>query len=105
MHISGKDIFMILGFFGLTSWTAWKEFHDDYINQKLKQQEHDKIVKELVEGDLLNEQRKFNEKILKRLDTVSINYKDITHLIEVNKAQDAHIKELEEFNAKWGYEF
>lgn len=105
MKFSLKDILPWLAFFGLASYQGWKDLHDSYIDKKIQEEEHDKIVKQLVEGDLLNEQKKLNRLILKRLDTIAINYKDITILFNENKAQDSHIKELEKFNSQWGYKY
>ena len=89
----------------VNSWTAWKSFHDDYINEQIKKKEHEALVKELIEGDLLNEQKSFNRKMLKRIDSISINYHDITTLFQENNTQNSHIEALEKFNAQWGYKY
>ena len=95
MNIDRNTIIMVLGFFGLTSWTAWKDFHNSYIDKKIQEKEQKKLITELVEGDLLNEQKKFNRLVLKKIDSLK----------GYNLDQDSHIYELEKFNSHWGYRY
>lgn len=95
MKIDKNTIVMILGFFGLTSYNAWKDWHSSYIEKQVEKQKKDKLVKEIIEGDLLNEQRKFNKILLKKIDSLKMYDLD----------QDSHIYQLEEFNAHWGYRY
>ena len=105
MNITTKDIITILGFLGLGSWGAWVNFHDTYVEDQYNEKRKDELLKKVIEGDVLNEQKKLNIVILKRLDTLSINYNDIGVLFDMQKETDNHVQKLEKFNEYYGYKY
>ena len=105
MKLTVKDGLTILAFLGLGSWGAWEKTHDTYIEEKHNEKLQKKLIQEVIDGDVLNEQKKFNLAVLKRLDTIDINYKYIGVLFDITKDNNSHIQKLENFNKPYGYRY